>query len=54
MANKTKIDTGRNFALAEAMIGKRTSSAAGKHADKRAKRARTRAAAKNRAMGDWA
>lgn len=44
---------GRNEALAYAMVGKRTSSAAGKHADKRDKRTRTRGAKKARAMKDW-
>lgn len=39
-----------NFALASAMQEKRRSGAAGVHADKRDKRARTRAAAKARAL----
>ena len=42
-----------NLALAQAMVGKRTSNAAGKHADRRNKRARTRAASKARAMREW-
>lgn len=44
---------GANRALAIAMVGKRTSNAAGKHADKRTKRARTRSAQRARAMGEW-
>jgi hypothetical protein len=35
------------------MVGKRTSNAAGKHADKRTRRARTRSASKARAMKEW-
>ena len=35
-----------------AMLGKRTSNAAGKHADKRTRRTRTRSAAKARAVKD--
>lgn len=45
--------SGQNRPLAIAMVGKRTSSAAGKHADKRTKRARTRGAAKCRAIGEY-
>lgn len=41
---------GSNKPLAEAMLGKRMSSAAGPHKDKRDKRARTRAASKARTM----
>lgn len=44
---------GANLALAQAMQGLRRSNAAGKHADKRTKRARTRSAAKARAMKEW-
>lgn len=44
---------GRNRALALAMVEKRRSGAAGKHQDKRNKRARTRGAQKARAMKDW-
>ena len=44
---------GANPALAKAMVGKRSSNAAGKHLDKRAKRARTRAASKARALKDF-
>lgn len=44
---------GRNRPLALAMVGKRQSNAAGKHADKRDKRTRTRGAQKARAMKDW-
>lgn len=47
------MDKGRNKALALAMVEKRRSNAAGKHADKRDKRARTRDAQKRRAMKDW-
>lgn len=43
---------GANPDLARAMVGKRSSNAAGKHRDKRTKRARTRAAARHRAMKD--
>lgn len=39
-----------NLDMTRAMIGKRSSNAAGKHADKRTKRARTRAAATARAI----
>jgi hypothetical protein len=42
-----------NRALAVAMVGKRTSNAAGKHADKRSKRVRTRSAAKARALKEY-
>lgn len=42
-----------NLALALAMVGKRTSSAAGTHGDKRAKRARTRAAQRARILREW-
>lgn len=37
----------------QAMVGLRSSNAAGKHADKRDKRARTRAAKTARALKDW-
>ena len=37
----------------QAMLGLRSSNAAGKHADKRSKRARTRAAQTTRALKDW-
>lgn len=37
----------------QAMVGLRTSNAAGKHADKRDKRTRTRAAKTARALKDW-
>lgn len=40
-------------ASTRAMLDKRFGNAAGKHADKRDRRARTRAAAKRRAMKDW-
>jgi len=46
-------DTGGNKALMVAMVGKRSSNAAGKHKDKRDKRARTRGAQRARAMKDW-
>ena len=36
-----------------AEVDRARSAAAGKHADKRTKRARTRGAAKRRAMGEW-
>ncbi len=39
-----------NPEMHRAMVGKRTSNAAGTHGDKRTKRARTRGAAKRRAM----
>lgn len=42
-----------NIEYAQAMLGLRQSNAAGKHADKRDKRARTRSAQKVRAMKDW-
>jgi hypothetical protein len=42
-----------NRALAVAMVGKRTSNAAGKHADKRSKRVRTRSSAKARALKEY-
>lgn len=42
-----------NMPLLRAMLGKRSSGAAGKHADRRDRRARTRGAAKQRAMRDW-
>jgi hypothetical protein len=42
-----------NHALAVAMVGKRTSSAAGKHADRRTKRNRTRAAQRANAVKGW-
>ena len=41
-----------NLPRVRAMIGKRTSNAAGKHADRRTRRTRTRSAAKARAMKD--
>lgn len=44
---------GENKALMVAMVGKRSSSAAGKHADKRDKRARTRSAQRARVLKDW-
>lgn len=44
---------GSNPEMAKAMLGKRLSSAAGTHKDKRTKRARTRAAAKARIMREW-
>lgn len=44
---------GANPARAQAMVEKRRSNAAGKHADKRTKRARTRGAAKARALKEW-
>lgn len=37
----------------QAMVGLRTSNAAGKHADRRTRRARTRAARDARAIKDW-
>ena len=43
---------GANYAYIEAMLGKRMSSAAGPHADKREKRARTRSAQKIKALQD--
>jgi hypothetical protein len=57
--NFTKVRTanvryiGENFAYAQAMVEKRRSNAAGKHLDKRTRRARTRSAAKARAMKEW-
>lgn len=55
MSRRTaKPGAGANRAMALAMVGKRTSSAAGKHADKRDKRARTRSAQRARAMRDSA
>ena len=42
-----------NIEYAQAMLGLRQSNAAGKHADKRDKRARTRSAQKMRALRDW-
>jgi hypothetical protein len=51
--NKAPRTTGRNLPLAEAMIGKRLSSAAGTHGDRRTKRVRTRGAATRRALKDW-
>lgn len=56
MAKKTKtvpVAGMGNFDYAQAMLGLRQSNAAGKHADKRDKRARTRSAQKVRAMRDW-
>lgn len=44
--------TGQNPDLARAMVEKRRSNAASKHQDKRSKRARTRAAEKERAVRD--
>jgi len=46
-------DTGGNKPLMVAMVGKRSSNAAGKHKDKRDKRARTRSAQRARALKDW-
>jgi hypothetical protein len=43
---------GGNTELAKAMMGKRLSSAASKHHDRRTKRVRTRAAKKQRAIRD--
>jgi len=45
-------DTGGNKPLMVAMTGKRFSNAAGKHGDKRDKRARTRGASRARALRD--
>jgi hypothetical protein len=45
--------SGANPALAKAMVEKRRSNSAGKHADKRTRRARTRGAAKARAMKEF-
>lgn len=50
MARKAKTHKVGNFALAMAMQEKRRSGAAGKHANKADKRARTRSAAKARAL----
>lgn len=49
----SRFSYGANPALAQAMVEKRRSNAAGKHSDKRTKRARTRSAAKARAMKEW-
>jgi len=49
----TKTSTGGNKPMMMAMVGKRSSNAAGKHADKRDKRARTRSAQRARAMREW-
>jgi hypothetical protein len=43
-----------NPAMAEAMRGLRSSGAAGTHADKRERRARTRAARRERVLREWA
>jgi hypothetical protein len=51
--SKSKTPEVGNLPLAQAMIGKRTSNAAGKHADKRDKRARTRSASKQRSMKEY-
>lgn len=56
MAKKTKnipVAGMGNIEYAQAMLGLRQSNAAGKHADKRDKRTRTRSAQKVRAMRDW-
>lgn len=45
---------GANRALALAMVGKRSSNAAGKHADRRTRRVRTRAAQRARVIGEQA
>lgn len=50
---KSKVQGGENKPLMHAFQGLRSSSAAGKHADKRTKRARTRGASKARAMKEW-
>lgn len=54
--SKPKKDKGwtsaENPEMHRAMVGKRTSGAAGVHGDKRDKRARTRGAKKRRALGD--
>lgn len=50
---KMRTEAVANRALAVAMVGKRTSNAAGKHADKRTKRARTRATQRARALKEW-
>jgi hypothetical protein len=42
-----------NRAMALAMVGKRTSNAAGKHADKRDRRARTRSAQRARVLKEF-
>lgn len=52
-AKKNHQVAGSNLAYATAMVGKRVSSAAGPHKDKRTKRVRTRGAAKARAMKEW-
>jgi hypothetical protein len=44
---------GANLALAKAMVGKRSSGAAGPHADKRNRRARTRSAQRARVLKEW-
>lgn len=49
----SRFSYGANPARAQAMVEKRRSNAAGKHADKRTKRVRTRSAAKARAMKEW-
>lgn len=48
-----KIPNVGNLPMLRAMLGKRSSGAAGKHKDRRDRRARTRAASKGRAMSDW-
>ena len=50
---KTQTAASRNLPYIRAMLGKWTSGAAGKHADRRDKRTRTRAAKRTRALGDW-
>ena len=50
---KTPLTVRASDDYVQAMVGLRSSNAAGKHADKRDKRARTRAAKAARALKDW-
>lgn len=50
MKNQPKHQPAANPEMHRAMVGKRTSNAAGTHRDKRDRRARTRAARKDRAL----
>lgn len=50
--NTASVDTGENKAYTEAMLGKRSSNAAGPHLDKRTKRLRTRAAKKTQSINE--
>lgn len=52
MKNDKRHQPAANPEMHRAMVGKRTSNAAGTHRDKRDKRARTRAAKRDRALRD--